>query len=287
MRVMKTTINGIEYSRDNTEHVFLVPKSKLGNYRAKYLPNHSSLHVMELNDFDGVDLHLSVTNGNAPGQTDHYSIFLMFSIETEEFNDGHNKIGNIAKTIASISFKGYLDNPEITTEENIEEKRWRHYLTYYMCSEETGNFVLQELINLLFSAWENRKPPIKVFLCHSSADKQVVEQFANRLKLAGSHVWFDKWEIKVGDSIVDKINEGLETMTHLVIFLSNSSTNKPWVKKEISSALMRKLENNSVKVMPIKIDEVKIPTIISDIKYADCTEDLESGFNQLINDLLN
>ncbi|OGL54714.1 MAG: hypothetical protein A3G31_05635 [Candidatus Schekmanbacteria bacterium RIFCSPLOWO2_12_FULL_38_15] len=121
----------------------------------------------------------------------------------------------------------------------------------------------------------------------SSEDKFIVEQFANRLKSSKSYVWFDKWEIKVGDSIVEKINEGLDTMTHLIIFLSKASVNKPWVKKELSSALMRKLRDNSVQVMPVKIEDVNIPIIISDMKYADCTADLESGFSQLLNDILN
>lgn len=150
-----------------------------------------------------------------------------------------------------------------------------------------GSIIIKDVIDLMTSALKNIKPSIQVFLCHSSEDKEIVEQFALRLKSSKNYVWFDKWEIKVGDSIVEKINDGLNTMTHLVIFLSKGSVEKPWVKKELSSALMRKLSDNSVKVMPIKIDNVNIPTIISDIKYADCSDDLESGFDQLINDIVN
>jgi hypothetical protein len=283
---MKTVINGIEYSRDHSEHVFLVPRSKLGKFRASDLPNNSSMHITEIEEFEDVNLYFSVTNGNVPGDTDNYSIFLYFSVESEDYNYGSRQISSVANAIVSISSKQFLDNPQIGAETTRDDK-WRHFLTYMMSSEQAGEVVIQELADLLISTLNNRKPSIHAFLCHSSADKNIVEQFAKRLKLAGSYVWFDKWEIKVGDSIVEKINDGLDKMTHLVVFLSKSSVDKPWVKKELSSGLMRKLNDSSVKVMPIKIDSVKVPTLISDIKYADCTEDLESGFNQVINDILN
>ena len=49
-----------------------------------------------------------------------------------------------------------------------------------------------------------------VFLSHSSKDKAVVRAVAERLRKDGVRVWFDEWEIKAGDSIPAKIEEGLE-----------------------------------------------------------------------------
>jgi len=45
-----------------------------------------------------------------------------------------------------------------------------------------------------------------VFLSHSSEDKKIVEKIANNLTQYDLPLFFDQWEIKVGDSIVDKIN---------------------------------------------------------------------------------
>lgn len=285
MRKSKTIINGIEYSRDNSEHVFLVPVSKLGNFRASDLPNTSSLHPTEI-DLKDVQLYFSVTKGNAPGDHDYYSVFILFSIETEEYQDGSRRIHQIVEAITPISSTNYLDTPRIGVDQ-LENNVWRHHVSYMMSEREAGDIIIKELADQLVSTLNNLKPTIQAFLCHSSEDKVIVEQFANRLKSSKHYVWFDKWEIKIGDSIVEKINNGLGGMTHLIIFLSKASVNKPWVKKELSSALMRKLKDNSVKIMPIKIDDTDIPPIISDIKYADCTEDLESGFQQLISDIVN
>ena len=49
-----------------------------------------------------------------------------------------------------------------------------------------------------------------VFLSHSAKDKPVARDLAERLREAGLTVWFDEWEIRPGDSIPSKIEEGLE-----------------------------------------------------------------------------
>jgi len=286
MRDRTTIINGIEYSENNDELVFLVPYTKLGDFSPNQLPNNSSMHVTELGQFDGFEVYFSVTNGNAKGSSDHYSIFLMFSKNSTDYSKISRQANEIANEIIKFSNKGYLDNPKIQIEPK-ENDIWEAVLTYYMQSNEVGNILISRLSEDLINKLRDRNPTPKVFLCHSSSDKELVERFAIRLKLIGGHVWFDKWEIKIGESIVEKVNEGLGNMTHLVIFISKESVEKPWVKKELSSALMKKLSDNSIQIMPIKIDETQIPLIINDIKYADCSLDIESGFIQVINDILN
>jgi len=49
-----------------------------------------------------------------------------------------------------------------------------------------------------------------VFLSHSAKDKPVVRDVAEWLKKDGLRVWFDEWEIRHGDCIPAKIDEGLE-----------------------------------------------------------------------------
>ncbi len=127
---------------------------------------------------------------------------------------------------------------------------------------------------------------IHAFLCHASEDKSEVERFAKMLLSRKAHAWFDKWEIKVGDSIVEKIQSGLKQMTHLVVFLSKKSINKPWVEREMMSTISRAIRNKSIRIIILKLEDVVIPTIIDDLKYADCTLDLEGGFNQAIDDMV-
>ncbi len=48
-----------------------------------------------------------------------------------------------------------------------------------------------------------------VFLSHSSKDKAAVRAIAERLRVDGVKVWFDKWVRKPSDSLPAKIQEGL------------------------------------------------------------------------------
>ena len=59
-----------------------------------------------------------------------------------------------------------------------------------------------------------------VFLSHSSKDKPVVRDLAERLKRDGLKVWLDEWEIRPGDPILAKVSDGLERSRILLLFMS-------------------------------------------------------------------
>ena len=71
-----------------------------------------------------------------------------------------------------------------------------------------------------------------VFLSHSSKDKAVVRSLAERLRSDGLRVWFDEWEIKHGDSITAKIEEGLERSRVLVLCMSTNAFGSDWAQLE-------------------------------------------------------
>jgi hypothetical protein len=49
---------------------------------------------------------------------------------------------------------------------------------------------------------------MKVFLCHASEDKQLVEQVYVRLsaRFPNIHGWLDKYEIRGGDDLIETIH---------------------------------------------------------------------------------
>ena len=55
-----------------------------------------------------------------------------------------------------------------------------------------------------------------VFLRHSAKDKPIVRLLAERLRGDGLHGWFNGWEIRHGDSIPWKIEQGPERSRVLV-----------------------------------------------------------------------
>jgi hypothetical protein len=108
----------------------------------------------------------------------------------------------------------------------------------------------------------NEKP--KVFICHASEDKErFVLGFAENLRANGVDAWLDKWEIKLGDSLVGKVfDEGIEECQCFIIILSEKSVKKKWVREELNSAFVQKIEKDT-KIMPIIIDKnVNVPKVL-------------------------
>jgi hypothetical protein len=95
----------------------------------------------------------------------------------------------------------------------------------------------------------------KVFVSHSTQDHAFAEKFAADLRSNGVDAWYSGWEIKPGDSIRQKIDEGLEGCEFFIIVLSKSSISRPWVQTELDAATVAKLNGKARKIIPIKIED--------------------------------
>ena len=123
-----------------------------------------------------------------------------------------------------------------------------------------------------------------IFLCHASADKPKVREIAKRLTEKGAQVWIDEAEILVGDSILEKIQEGIAKSDFLGIILSPRSVESIWVKKEVEAALTQEIESGAVKVVPILLEDCNIPLFLKPKKYADLSK--KDRFERGISDLV-
>lgn len=120
------------------------------------------------------------------------------------------------------------------------------------------------------------------FLSHSSVDKPFVRQLASDLKASGVQVWLDEQNIKVGESIPEKISQGLAESDYFLFAASASSVESEWVKKELNSALVTEVEKRAVHVLPLKLDKSAMPAAIRDKKYADFSSSYRAGLSELL-----
>ena len=100
-----------------------------------------------------------------------------------------------------------------------------------------------------------------IFLSHNSKDKPFVRKLANDLRRQGFYVWVDEAEIKLGDSLIEKIREGLDRVEYVGVVLSQNSINSEWVKKEIDIAMNQEIEGKRIKVLPIMFEKVDPPSL--------------------------
>ena len=131
----------------------------------------------------------------------------------------------------------------------------------------------------------NGSRPPQMFISHSSNDVEFARTLAKDLDKRGVKVWLSEMNIKVGDSIPQKINDALENCNFFAIILSNDSVNSEWVMKELSSAFVEELERQSIVVLPILWKPCKIPPLIMDKRYASFTKNYDSGLDDLLSRL--
>jgi len=106
-----------------------------------------------------------------------------------------------------------------------------------------------------------------VFLSHSSKDKAVVRAVAERLRADGLRVWLDEWELKPGDSIPAKIEEGLEYSRMLVLCMSASAFGSDWAQLESGTFRFRDPLNKERRFIPLRLDDAPIKGSLTQFFY--------------------
>lgn len=90
-----------------------------------------------------------------------------------------------------------------------------------------------------------------VFISHASEDKDdVVRPLANALKEKDIRVWYDEFELKIGDSLRRKIDQGLSKSRFGIVVISRSFINKGWTNYELDG-LMTKTISGQQTLLPI------------------------------------
>lgn len=101
--------------------------------------------------------------------------------------------------------------------------------------------------------------PLSVFISHAGEDKAAVAQpIAEGLEAAGWRVWLDKYELTVGDSLFERINDGLARSRCGVVVLSESFFAKHWPKQELEALAAKESASGAKVILPVwhGIDEV-------------------------------
>jgi division/cell wall cluster transcriptional repressor MraZ len=122
-----------------------------------------------------------------------------------------------------------------------------------------------------------------LFLCHSSFDKDFALKLAKDLQERNIKVWLDKWEMLPGDSLYEKIQDGIIETAYFGIILSPNSVESNWCKRELHGALEEENVRKNVFVIPILFKDCDIPVFLKEKLYVDLRqENYEEGLDFLM-----
>lgn len=89
------------------------------------------------------------------------------------------------------------------------------------------------------------------FICHASEDKEMlVRPLAESLSKLGLRVWYDEFELRVGDSLRRSIDKGLVNSRFGIVVLSKAFFRKNWTQYELDGLTVRDIDGAKV-ILPI------------------------------------
>ncbi len=96
-----------------------------------------------------------------------------------------------------------------------------------------------------------------VFISYASEDKDdVVAPLAEALRNGGLTVWYDDFELGIGDSLRQKIDNGIASSRFAIVVLSKAFFKKGWPNYELDGLVTRSVEGDQ-RILPIWHDITK------------------------------
>ena len=111
----------------------------------------------------------------------------------------------------------------------------------------------------------------------------MAERIAKALIAVGIDTWWAEWEIQPGDSLRQKIDEGIGGCTHFLVLLTPNSVKKPWANAEMDAGFLRKILERA-RFIPLRANGLKpseLPPLLQGL-LSPTIED-ESDIRELVN----
>ena len=126
---------------------------------------------------------------------------------------------------------------------------------------------------------------MKIFISHSNHDKKVASYLAQTLKSAGHEVFFDLWDITLGDNLLKRILEAIKSADVLILLLSRNSARSKWIMHEFSAIALNDITKQRQRIIPVLIDNGPIPSYLSEYLCYDISSDFNAGVQRLVTSL--
>lgn len=124
-------------------------------------------------------------------------------------------------------------------------------------ADEAYQFHFGTIAQLLQSEVEKDNPDFPewvgydAFICHASEDKDdFVRPLAEKLEDMDFRIWYDEFELSVGDSLRESIDRGLRESAYGIVVLSKAFFDKEWTQYELNGLVARETNGEKV-ILPV------------------------------------
>lgn len=144
------------------------------------------------------------------------------------------------------------------------------------------------------------------YICYNETDLEWVRNLAEQIEsetIDGTHAsrylsaFFDKWDINIGQSLIDRMNAGMEISRHVIAVLSPEFLDADWPRFEWKHIVATDPNNKTGKLIPIFVRDmtkdgthrINFCAPFRDLKYIDFRRpaNFKRSFGELIRRLRN
>lgn len=130
-------------------------------------------------------------------------------------------------------------------------------------------------------------PNRDVFICHASEDKDgIVFPLSQAFDRVGITYWYDEAEIQWGDSITQKVNEGLRKSRFALVIMSTTSARKSWPNRELNALINQEASSGDIRILPLLVgDDHEVEDILD--HYPLLNDKLHLRWSNDVNEVVN
>lgn len=124
---------------------------------------------------------------------------------------------------------------------------------------------------------------LRIFLCHSSKDKEKVRQLYHRLKADGHSPWLDEEDLIAGQHWQREIPKVVRSSDVVIVCISgNAITQAGYIHKEISFALdvAEEQPDGTIFLIPLRFEDCEMPDRLSHLHWVNFFSD--RGYDNLL-----
>src|SRR5580693_594916 len=103
---------------------------------------------------------------------------------------------------------------------------------------------------------------MKVFLSHSTKDKQFVQTLAAELEAENIQPWICEVDVELGDNFVAKIEEGLRDADLAILFWSPEAARSDWTQLEWTSVTAREISESRTRLGIVLLRDCSLPELL-------------------------
>jgi hypothetical protein len=123
---------------------------------------------------------------------------------------------------------------------------------------------------------------MKVFLSHSTKDKDFVQKLAAEIESANIEPWLCEIDVIPGDDFVAEIEKGLKESDLTVLVWSPDAARSAWTGEEWRSVLARQVEESRTRLLIVMLREAKLPELLRKRHFIDARSNPAAALRETI-----